>query len=604
MSTAPPGEPSGTGDDAGPHASSSRAGDALAAERGRTEDRLNQQYAEGTQLRREIKELNAARAKHVENKVPQGDVEQQVSYSDVVTEQYDKKIAKLESQVSIADAQYAAERQTFDRFIAMQQVCSLAMCDRRNVVARQAAVEPPAKTRVIELDEDRIANLVARQVEQQMTDLRSELGRVALSSRSTWTQTRTEAWKAIKDQGLLSQALPLVDPKFLGTSGAWYDLAHGVYGSEAAVQTAIANRLSAINAEFSATTGLEWHDTSGTEVLPGRKPDLSCSPRSSAPRQYNVASIIELRQPTDDGFSDDALGELCDELQRVLVHQRWRRKVAGALFTPQAYLQMTCEVNSERELSAVRITPTMTRDVWQYLRAFMAQSSDAFGAGTQAVTVDATEYARTQFCGEGSCCAVYRVEQPEDAVLKMYKDAWRAREEHDALDTLGSISVGGNARPFPAVVAFEGVHLVVAPFARHFKPPNFRLVHAESLMKILKAVHATKLVHRDVRPANFFQSPDTEGQVLLNDWGCSAKAGVPVRYEGCSGRFQPPWLRHLNATAMYMPQAKDDLYSFVVSCYELFASHKRDTLPSAWPQNESDFASHDSVMATLRTVMV
>ena len=128
MSTAPPGEPSGTGDDAGPHASSSRAGDALAAERGRAEDRLNQQYAEGAQLRREIKELKAARAKHVENKVPQDDVEQQVSYSDVVTEHHDKEIAKLESQVSIADAQYAAERQTLEKYLAMQQVCSLAVC--------------------------------------------------------------------------------------------------------------------------------------------------------------------------------------------------------------------------------------------------------------------------------------------------------------------------------------------------------------------------------------------------------------------------------------------------------------------------------------------
>ena len=440
---------------------------------------------------------------------------------------------------------------------------------------------------MIEWDEDRIANL-ERQIKVRPT------------SQSTRTHTRTEAWNAIKEMVTFEDP-PTGLPR-IGASGTWHDLSRGTYNSEAAVQAAIAKRLSAINAEFSATTGLEWHDTSGTEVLPGRKPDLSCSPRSSAIKQYNVASIIELKLSSD--FSDDALGELCDELQRVLVHQRWRRKVAGALFTPQAYLQMTCEVNSERELSAVRITPTMTRDVWQYLRAFMAQSSDAFGAGTQAVTVDATEYARTQFCGEGSCCAVYRVEQPEDAVLKMYKDAWRAREEHDALDTLGSISVGGNARPFPAVVAFEGVHLVVAPFARHFKPPNFRLVHAESLMKILKAVHATKLVHRDVRPANFFQSPDTEGQVLLNDWGCSAKAGVPVRYEGCSGRFQPPWLRHLDATAMYMPQAKDDLYSFVVSCYELFTCQKGDTLPSAWPQNESDFASHDSVMATLRTVMV
>ena len=587
MSTAPPGEPSGTGDDAGPHASSSRAGDALAAERGRAEDRLNQQYARRAELEREIKELKAARAKHVENKVPQDDVEQQVSYSDVVTEHHDKEIAKLKSRLSIADAQCAAALSLLEA----QRVCSLAMCDRRNVVARQAAVEPPAKIRVIEWDEDRIANL-ERHVE-----------RLTRRSQSTRTQTRAVAWNAIDAEIITRDAVP-VSPRQLDGTRSWDELAHGVYGSEAAVQAAIANRLSAINAEFSATTGLEWHDTSGTEVLPGRKPDLSCSPRSSAPRQYNVASIIELRQPTDDAFSDDALGELCDELQRVLVHQRWRRKVAGALFTPQAYLQMTCEVNSERELSAVRITPTMTRDVWQYLRAFMAQSSDAFGAGTQAVTVDATEYARTQFCGEGSCCAVYRVEQPEDAVLKMYKDAWRAREEHDALDTLGSISVGGNARPFPAVVAFEGVHLVVAPFARHFKPPNFRLVHAESLMKILKAVHATKLVHRDVRPANFFQSPDTEGQVLLNDWGCSAKAGVPVRYEGCSGRFQPPWLRHLDATAMYMPQAKDDLYSFVVSCYELFTCQKGDTLPSAWPQNESDFASHDSVMATLRTVMV
>eukprot|EP00754_Rhynchopus_humris_P032273 Rhum_TRINITY_DN15393_c6_g2::Rhum_TRINITY_DN15393_c6_g2_i5::g.154266::m.154266 len=57
----------------------------------------------------------------------------------------------------------------------------------------------------------------------------------------------------------------------------------------------------------------------------------------------------------------------------------------------------------------------------------------AFGAGGRTVSVKGKAYKRTEFCGKGSCCEVYRVEEPEDAVAKVYSEESRAQNEYDGL---------------------------------------------------------------------------------------------------------------------------------------------------------------------------
>ena len=212
--------------------------------------------------------------------------------------------------------------------------------------------------------------------------------------------------------------------------------------------------------------------------------------------------------------------------------------------------------------------------------------------------------------GDGAAppCQVYSVADTDDvknAVIKVYGDENVRDEEERCLRLLQ----GSDSAPFvPKVVASEGRYLVVTPYAHKFKRGEFCAEHAAHLMGILKHVHTVMgLVHRDVRPANFFNVPQSEGQpgVLLNDWASSVRAGEVVHYAGSPGLFKADWLP--DAGSRYTAQPKDDLYSFVMSCYDLvYPPQGYYKLPTAWEavcaacRNDAD---HDNVLGAVMKLL-
>jgi hypothetical protein len=103
---------------------------------------------------------------------------------------------------------------------------------------------------------------------------------------------------------------------------------------------------------------------------------------------------------------------------------------------------------------------------------------------------------------------------------------------------------------------------------------------------MLQVVHGEPhlLIHRDVRPSNFFYLGfDT---VLLNDWADSVQVGFKGPHRGAPGGFRAPWIIK---PEQYEPHARDDLYSFLVSCFTLTHGQSTTTaapgvLPEKWSQ--------------------
>ena len=70
-----------------------------------------------------------------------------------------------------------------------------------------------------------------------------------------------------------------------------------------------------------------------------------------------------------------------------------------------------------------------------------------------------------------------------------------------------------------------------------------------------------------------------------------------VHYAGSPGRYKGDWLP--DDGSLYTAQRKDDLYSFVMSCYDLVYTPQGYALPTTWEavcaacRNDAD---HDTVL--------
>ena len=370
--------------------------------------------------------------------------------------------------------------------------------------------------------------------------------------------------------------------------------AGGEAGTEDELQTAFNERLSRLG------ESVTWVDTHATPLGDGMKPDLSCVAGSAAVSQHNCIAVIELQHPGQPLTTDNALGQLFDGLTDLQDAQPRRVTVRGLLFNGRSAVEMCCTRTAGDEF-AWSMTEEKTGDAaWNLLRGFMTASAGSLGA-CRPITVKGVDFVTGKRVGRGSSCQVYSVEdtgEVKNAVIKIYDHTRVMNAEKKCLKSFTGTAIA----PFvPKVVASEKRYLVVTPYAHKFKRGEFCAEHAAHLMGILKHVHtAMGLVHRDVRPANFFNVPQSEGQpgVLLNDWASSVRAGEVVHYAGSPGLFKADWLP--DDGSRYTAQPKDDLYSFVMSCYDLAdATQGYYKLPTAWEavcaacRNDAD---HDTVL--------
>ena len=182
------------------------------------------------------------------------------------------------------------------------------------------------------------------------------------------------------------------------------------------------------------------------------------------------------------------------------------------------------------------------------------------------LVVEGKEYTLNSILGKGGSCTVYEASTKEGqmVVLKVYETSKLREREEECLKLLCEKFASTELiRRIPKCLASEGVILVVTPRARHFcQERPFLSVHGKQLFDTLKEVHKNELVHRDVRPANFFWV-DSDN-ILLNDWADTVQMGSVVHHEGTPLCYSMPGI---DLKESYAASAQQDLYSFVLSCY-------------------------------------
>ena len=121
--------------------------------------------------------------------------------------------------------------------------------------------------------------------------------------------------------------------------------------------------------------------------------------------------------------------------------------------------------------------------------------------------------------------------------------------------------------------------------------------HVEKLMNVPKFIQTEmKIVHRDVRPSNFFHM-GTDGKVLLNDWADSVSSEAQQStYASVPDEYKAPELKSI--VGPYMPKPEHDPYSLVMSCSEILGI--TDTSPPVWQKALSAALSPSNHVVVLK----
>ena len=447
----------------------------------------------------------------------------------------------------------------------------------------------------------RKAPLDSEDVEQIIEQLQAHKRRK--SSDSYTTSTRAEVAAIVSKDAVMFEAKTTQYESWKG----WGNLRAAC--SNAKTEHDLQTAFTTFASSWKGESGLSWKDTSTGTAMEGRRPDLSCVRRDTVPHEGTILAVLELKAPDVKVDCFDSVGEVVKKVVRYLKHQRLRHKFCGMVFNGKAAVSLY----AVREEETIRVHQSHTVEderAWELVRSFIESSSDDLGM-LPPVKIGGHEYTVLGFRGRGGSCSVYSVEDidgmVENGLIKIYTDE-RVREKEEA--TLRFLaSQESIATRVTKVVASEGKYLVVTPRAHHFTAGTFCFEHAERIMEVLKHVHHQGIVHRDVRPANFFRVETSDRpEVLVNDWTNSALTTDHCVYAGAPGGYKAPWIPQDGGK--YQPSPKDDLYSFIVSCHEV---RTRGGTPKELNRTEGwrnalqltagpdDSQCHDNLLQMLRT---
>lgn len=103
-------------------------------------------------------------------------------------------------------------------------------------------------------------------------------------------------------------------------------------------------------------------------------------------------------------------------------------------------------------------------------------------------------------------------------------------------------------------------------------PPSYVAAVADQMLDALTVIHATGLVHRDVKPANILMEPTPSGapDARLADFGISARIGDP-RMTRVTDQVGTPGFMSPQARVGADPEPSQDIYSLGVTMIQLLS---------------------------------
>ncbi|GIQ82559.1 hypothetical protein KIPB_003720, partial [Kipferlia bialata] len=190
--------------------------------------------------------------------------------------------------------------------------------------------------------------------------------------------------------------------------------------------------------------------------------------------------------------------------------------------------------------------------------------------------------------GRGGSSSVFQCGNVEGCVVKVSRSHRGLGEEGRLLTRMARL-----VPPVPHVpilVQSWPRMLLLSPMGGRVMPGQWRAALAIQLLEVLGNLHDNGIYHRDIRPGNILIGDD--GNLLLIDFGAAVRVDVPDTpslgpFAGASKYASPEVMGRLEMHAEVEFSRRDDLFSFVASCYVL--SHLDDALIVMDNKADDDF---------------
>lgn len=341
--------------------------------------------------------------------------------------------------------------------------------------------------------------------------------------------------------------------------------------------------------------------SNGYEVgyLGSKKPDITFYPGGiETPAPHLYVSFGDCKGAGWTGTSHSELGQGMQYAHRILDAQPQRDHVYGFITNNERCVLIKGGREPRSPFGVYwEITVPLHFDGGMRLFFHYLQTDNGF---MQPPTIRGSTLVIEHTLRPGGTCRAFTARYRQDQVVaKLYESEEKAAQDSARIERANQILVAATgATPkaqIPSVVATEGVWLLLTPVGTVFTEKTLKLRHLKRLLQTLKLIHAGGIVHRDVRPANFFLLEGDD--VLLNDWGSAAPVGTPVPVEGSPEDVCHPELNNAQRAA---PQPKHDLYSLVASVSDLLVPGLQQLNRRAFFREAIDAANREDYDAVAR----